>query len=152
MWDGQPEIWLSADARVNSTSEQEASDAGFADAARALRLPIRKDGALPSDVLDQSQLEALDDPAALAHREAMRTASAHEMASSDGECQLSESALSRINSCTRPAVASMSAACKRGNAAAGATKRASKPPLAFASVRGEYGLSKANTAPVSSAR
>ena len=52
-------------------------------------------------MLDQSHLEELGDPAALAHREAMRTATAHEAASNDGECQLSASALARVNAALR---------------------------------------------------
>ncbi|KAL1528378.1 hypothetical protein AB1Y20_009729 [Prymnesium parvum] len=51
VWDGQADVWFSSDSRVNSTDEQQRSDGGFADAAYALRLPMRVDGALPSDLL-----------------------------------------------------------------------------------------------------
>ena len=58
VWDGQADVWFSSDSRVNSTSEQEVADSGFADEAFRLRLPLRVDGALPSDILASTGYDA----------------------------------------------------------------------------------------------
>ena len=58
VWDGLDFTWMSSDARVNNTHEQDTADAGLAGAAFALKLPMRVDTALPSDVLGSGRFGA----------------------------------------------------------------------------------------------
>ena len=58
VWDGVDSVWLSSDKRVTDVDEQAVWQKGYADAALELKIPMRVDQHLPSDILASVQFGA----------------------------------------------------------------------------------------------